>query len=727
MEEFDLSIYIIQLLDTHLYEQNKKINVIKEMIDVKNKYCTDSKENEEFLFNTLTTYINGNIDESHTKKSISEIVELLDNETNTEDDKKKIYDLFNDWTKYFTSYDIKEQYIIFQKFLSTHETRSFGLTKLIWSNPEFRKLIQYAPFYHNGEDFASKGIFQTLFSNKDHNYKTQKSLDATSELAKDKTIYPYLIKYIHRIIELNESFTSTNFAQTTKQKKCSHLDFNIFILKFLHKIYENYFAQNTDKSELFGKSELNVKDYKIDELNLSQQIYVTMMYGIHIFLDCVYKIYDISRENPAKTFVRSIAKLVCEEWIQNIFIEYSNFHINFGIEDVFNDLLHYFDFASAYNKKDNLNMNIKNNIYKIISDVLGGKVQNVHTRLLAFTIIKATAPETGFTVFENFFDNLFKYINEVSFAKLAFPFLKNKISHQHALTITLLQMTDVMSDLKQKNQHSRENVDSSVSDQSVCNYIDTKSKYIFAETVFKMISNSFEMFDNFDDNLYEKIKMNFMEQQYYFGCYTIAIETAIYTLLIYKNLYDKKIIETIYPETEEKYISFVGRIISNIQMSPGNKFQFNQINSHIEKELISICFDIIHKQIDINSDPILEIKDKILKTIIHVNDKILSPEKKLEIKEKIEQLHEDTNDYPSDFIDPMTCKPIKTPVMIPNTNEIFERTTIIMQIYSQGTNPYTREPLTLEILEKYNQEEEVVKKINEFKYEKEKWLEENKK
>jgi hypothetical protein len=703
MEDFDFTIYLIQSLDAPLDNQDTKKNAIKEIIDAKNKYCTDSKENEEYLFNTLTSYMNGDIDESHTKKSIGEIIELLDDETNNQ----QVYELFNDWTKYFANCKTKDQYIIFQKILSYSETRSFSLTKFIWSNPEFRKLIQYAPFYYTGEDFASKGIFQTLFSNKDHNYKTQQSLDVTSELAKDKTIYPYLIKYIHRIIEFNESFTSTNFAQITKQKKCSRLDFNIFILKFLHQIYVNYFEQeDIDKSELFGRTELNVKDYKIDELNLPQQIYVTMMYGLHIFLECAYKMYDISRENPAKTFVRSIKKLVCEEWIQNIFIEYSNFHVNFGIEDVFNDILHHFDFALAYNKKDNLNMHIKNDIYKIISDVLGGKVQNVHTRLLAFTIIKAAAPEIGFTVFENFFDNLFKYINEVSFSKLAFPFLKNKISHQHALTITLLQMTDVLSDQKK---------------------IDTKSKYIFAETVFKMISNSFEMFDGFDDNLYEKIKSNYMELQYYFGCYTIAIETAIYTLLIYKNLYDKKIIETIYPETEEKYVSFIGRIISNIQMIPGNKFQFNQINAHIEKELISICFEIIHKQIDINPDPILEIKDKILKTIIHVNDKILSPEKKLEIKEKVEQIHEDTIDYPSDFIDPMTCKPIKIPVMIPNTNEIFERTTIITQIYSQGTNPYTREPLTLEILEKYNQEEEVIKKINEFKYQKDKWLEENKK
>lgn len=705
MGDFDFSVYMIELL----YSEK---NVIKEMIDVNDKYCCDSEENAEFLSNTLTSYINGDIDESHTQKSIIELVELLEDENKESNNKNKVYDLFNMWNKYYLNISAKDKYIFFEKILSNYKKRSFELTKFIWSNSEFRQQIQYAPHYDNGKDFTEKGIFQTLFTIKDHNYKTQKSLDVTMELANDESIYPHIIKYIHRIIELNESFTATNFVETTSQKKCSHLDFNIFILKFLHKIYKNHFKKN-NKGELKNAvDKKNIKNYKIDDLNLSQQIFVTMLYGLHVFLECSYKIYDTARKNPAKTFVHSIKKLVAENWIQDVFIEYFDLRENFGIDDFFVDILHYFDFASAYNKKDNINMNIKGEIYNMISEILGGAVQNVHTRLLAFTIIKASSPETGFTAFENFFDNLFKYINEVSFAKLAFPFLKDKIVHQHALTITLLQMTDLFSD---KSMH---------------NNIGTKSRYIFAETLFKLISNSFEIFDIFNDDLYGKIKSNYMEMQHFFGCYMTAIETAIYTLLIYKNLYEKNIINEIYPETEEKYFSFIGRVISNIKMSVGNKFEFNQINSQIEKELISICFEIINKKIDDDKKSnfeILEIKDKILDKIIHVNDRILSPEKKLEIKDKIEKIPEDTTDYPFEFTDPITCKPIKTPVMIPNTNEIFERISIIMQIYSQGTNPYTREPLTLEILEKHNQKEEVIKKIDEFKHEKAKWLDENKK
>jgi hypothetical protein len=52
--------------------------------------------------------------------------------------------------------------------------------------------------------------------------------------------------------------------------------------------------------------------------------------------------------------------------------------------------------------------------------------------------------------------------------------------------------------------------------------------------------------------------------------------------------------------------------------------------------------------------------------------------------------------------------------MIPGCNEIFERSTIIMQIYSQGINPYTREKINLATIEEYNAQEHIKQKIRDF-------------
>jgi hypothetical protein len=694
-EEFDLSVYLIEILE------RDTINIINLFIEAKNKYCETDRENRDLLFNTLTLYINGDLDETHTKKSIKEITQLVNSEEN-----EFIRDFFGEWVRHISVLSPKQKYLLLNKLLSNSEKKEFKYTKLIWSQTEFRKIVEYFPLYNSGCDFVSKGIFQTLFDgdlkSTVFNYKTQNCLDSISDLINDKETHNYLIKYIHKIIQVNEYYTANNLMEMTTQKKCSKLDFCIFILKMLHKIYDVYF-DNKDKNEIFKNTNIETLNYKIDNLDLSQQIYITMMYGINVLFEYVYKMYDLFRKHQEKTFIKSIKKLVSESWVQNIFVDFYDLHEKIKNDSNFTCVLHFYDFYLAYQKKDKFSFEIKKEIHCIISNILGGKSENVHTRLLAFNIIKEASSKTGFNVFDNFFENLFKYINEVSFTKLAFPFLKNKIAHQNALTITLLQMTDVV------------------------NIVDEKCKYMFPETIYKMISNSFEIFDNFDDALYEKIKINFMEQQYILTCFSGAIEIAIYTLLIYKNLYDRKIINIVYPEIEEKYLMFVSRIIQNIKMAPNNKFQFNQINSHLEKELITICFNIVIQKINDNPDIIIEIKDNILRVIDDINDKILSSNNKTEIKEKLNNLKEDEREYPPDFYDPLTCKIIKNPVMIPNTNEIFDRMSIISQIYNQGINPYTREKLTLEILEKYNQEENVVKLINEFKFMKENWTKEKEK
>jgi hypothetical protein len=42
--------------------------------------------------------------------------------------------------------------------------------------------------------------------------------------------------------------------------------------------------------------------------------------------------------------------------------------------------------------------------------------------------------------------------------------------------------------------------------------------------------------------------------------------------------------------------------------------------------------------------------------------------------------HIKDDDIPSDFLDPLTCTLIKAPIMIPNVNEVFDKSTILNQI-----------------------------------------------
>jgi hypothetical protein len=230
-----------------------------------------------------------------------------------------------------------------------------------------------------------------------------------------------------------------------------------------------------------------------------------------------------------------------------------------------------------------------------------------------------------------------------------------------------------------------------------------------------LISNSFEYFDLFNDKLYDEIKGGtFRDMKYYLEAYYNVLESSLYTILIYNNLYERKITEIVYPELEEKMIFFIGRILSNAKMSAGNKFMLKN-QSAITNHLIPLCFSFIHKRIDLDIEVIYEIKEQLCYSL-----NVYNYENKDKICTMIEN-YKELNDFPQDFMDPLTCKFIKKPVMIPNTNEFFDRTTIISQIYSQGINPYTREKLSLEILEEYNAKEEIIKKINEFENKKKSW------
>lgn len=95
--------------------------------------------------------------------------------------------------------------------------------------------------------------------------------------------------------------------------------------------------------------------------------------------------------------------------------------------------------------------------------------------------------------------------------------------------------------------------------------------------------------------------------------------------------------------------------------------------------------------------------------------------------EKLSQSEDEHDNYelddiPSDFIDPLTYQPIKDPVLLPrmvtidNDNDMFlERTSIKTSLLNKEENPFTRDPLTLKELEEFNNKDEIVKKLDDFK------------
>ena len=67
---------------------------------------------------------------------------------------------------------------------------------------------------------------------------------------------------------------------------------------------------------------------------------------------------------------------------------------------------------------------------------------------------------------------------------------------------------------------------------------------------------------------------------------------------------------------------------------------------------------------------------------------------------------------PDDYLCEIMKTPLKNPVQLPGSNEIVEKSVILQHLLSSETNPYTRAPLTKEMLEQHNSKEDVLKVIS---------------
>ena len=105
-------------------------------------------------------------------------------------------------------------------------------------------------------------------------------------------------------------------------------------------------------------------------------------------------------------------------------------------------------------------------------------------------------------------------------------------------------------------------------------------------------------------------------------------------------------------------------------------------------------------------------------------------EKYIDIHENIQTLCDrvkllnniDELEYPDEYLDSLVYTPLKNPVLIPNTdNVIVNRETIEHYIMIDRTNPFTREQLTLEDLNKFNEIPNNKNKIDQLLQDIESW------
>lgn len=662
-----------------------------------------------FVLNMFTSLLNDNFE----NKRSSIIDQLFIYIKNTTDNNNLINDFIKNWNLSLSKNSDEDNYITLSNLLEsisikTTTNKIFGntnntniiLVKEIWKMSSFKKIIKLFPHLTFGIDYCHSGIFCILGKLTTYN-DLASTIEIIEILTNDKSIHDDLLTYISHILDVNISYTYQNNTYIY-EKKCSTTIFLKFIFKILIAIMKTYSLEEINTNILNDKI-FTIKEYDLTNLPFYQKLMVVILKAIPICHTYIIKkyidLYDklvspyrfliYGNNYNEDTLIQNINLIKTnlsdddKNDVQLLYINYEKICEKLQIDEIFGDFLIYVDYATISLKHDFYG-NVKNAIFKFVSNIMGGEtkmITNQHIRSDASKLITRLLPIKGFELFGDIFNNIFNFISEVNFFKWTQEL--KAITYQKELLETMLILVNENSQIK---NCSRKKISSTL--------------FNILDRGIDIINLLYKVCDEYRDNIYTQ-QINDM-------CYNM-VQIIYNTICIYKRIYETKIVNEIYTEVDEKFYIFVENIFSPIKNNPislvlRERITFNQI--------IKMIYEIIYTNMKYKNYSIELIKELLVNNISISQLELCQ---KNELIEYLTKIIVDKNDYPQDFLDPLTCSLITDPIKIPNVNEIFDRKSILTHIHSNQSNPYTRELLTFEILDNYNSKTEIIDEITEFK------------
>lgn len=708
-------------------ESDDKFSTMLELFDGN---CSNSKI-LDVLFGLITSYISGDFDENDTKQFLLNYYQNIISENCT-----SISLLMSEWSDYVSTQDNTQMFNLLNKLLliikeiqiennqnSSYQNFNIVMTKKVWECECFRKLINMFPECATGDAYVFNGMFCSLFTMKSWEINFESYIGAIKPLIQEVTIHNYLINYIGGIIKANIAYTYED-VQLVKSKYCSPLNFNSFLLHILVKIMD-YYGLDTITNKLLQTDELQSNMTQPDEpivvkldeyvnLPFYYKLYFTTLAAIPICHTAILKHYDALKAklnfsmllSPKLKAVFQDDMLRCADLIknrndcslnknvQNLYLSYFKLAPIVQCQELFVDIVSYTDYATRFSQVEKFYGELDKELFNVLSNIAGGYnsiVKNVHVRHYSCALIFKLLSVEGFSAFENLYENLFKYISEVDFFE--WSSIESSIDHQYKLVETIYFLTDSY------------------------NHEISGERNVVAGTLYVLLKSAIKLLDLINELCaYYKSKSTASKNTSIFEKMINAISM---TLQIHQNVYDKKIIKIIYPEVELKYSILIQQLLE-IVVNKDHDFAILRRPDLVGIILTVVC-ESIGNHIDFCFSYLTNIRGLITEAIQLCSS--VSTFKRNHILEKI-NVQKIEIDYPAKFLDPLLCTEITDPIKIPDINEIFDRSSILSHIYDSKENPYTRDPLTVEILEEYNKKDFVIKDIQAFLEDKKKFIEE---
>ena len=393
-----------------------------------------------------------------------------------------------------------------------------------------------------------------------------------------------------------------------------------------------------------------------------------------------------------------------QKLINNFILSYikNDIHVN---DDFAQDLILYCGNKMLYDSYYDFDMPI----IDYLLDIAQGKLNNPHIRHFALIQLIDIIDVKGFLQkHEKIVVTFIKYINEVNF----YEYLDTNKCHIHLRNI-LGKITSICQTLNNNkviiSQKNMETIYLNIHKLAYKTnyYLDdnnTYSNYIEKEKK-RNAQKKLIVFSIVSDNL---VTINII---------LTAIMSIINDIVKDINKLNKELIIPLNTGIIQifKYFSNTKNPLYNFLMQDreSNEIIINILNiMNILKEN-----KYFHEQIQ-------EYKTDLLVILKKIN---LNADRKKELRKYLKNLQDKNNmEIPEEFLDPILLNEITDPVMIPNVDLVFDKSTIMTQLYNEQINPYTREPLTQSQVEEYNKNDQVIQKIREFTDNYNKWKQDTK-
>lgn len=719
-------------LNSHdLHILNKILASDNVMEYLNNCYIKSIKYNNEMyvqlVIRYITTIINGELDESHSEMF----------------DEWILNNVFDGWYHLFQHNDnTKTAGVLYYNVLDVYDGEltdiQYENLKKILSVPQVHSVIR-SGYTKCGIDESTNGPF-CWFLKGSENFDT--NIDKIYNTLEPMTNQPSgiraLLKRFSHIFNLNYSYSFSDMSRL--KKKVSPQTFLYVIFRILLKLSLKIKHDNQTLTYTYSFPRDNFKMYDCDDTNtkifiLTCVAFVTcynpQMAIYNNLNDKVTKLQKkinstkhMKNESYIKSLLTELDKITdmfgaftrivtCKDYLDDIseFVDYyidKNLHMN---DDFVGALilssLREIDFLDRYDISKN-----KLNFY---FDIVGGRINNPHIRYDCMVYLLELIDVKGFM--ENhihFLVKTLKYITEVN----THNHLPPNIYHLHFRNI-MCNISKICI-LMNKNDVPK---------------YDENYNIIF-KGIHKLSSRIIDFLDIMNEHVNiindkKELLTNPARLRAVTGKIIDGNMTTITIVLTTLNDILTNVICDIEKLGTELIMPINTLIIQIFRFfSDGKNPIYYIYNKNMEAlDIMKVAFNIINtiKDNNIFKREILEYKDMITEMVRRTkfDEKIKTVLNNYFTNFVPVDVNIDINILPQEFIDPILCIQIREPIMIPHVDLIFDKSSIVSQLYHENINPYTREPLTLQDVEKYNTEQSVKEKINIFNIKFDEWKKQN--